>query len=695
MLKPYVGRRIGSTVGTFALVGTMLLGFHPVYAQSTTNTPTAPAVAWTQQFPTTSPQNRADASMAYDPAIGKFVLFGGYDAVGQFNIPTSFLDGTWVFNGTTWTKLSPATSPSARAGATMAYDPAIGGLVLFGGEGSSGFLNDTWVFNGTTWTQLSLTTNPLPRWGATMAYDAAIGKVVLFGGNRVKYLLDDTWVFNGTTWTQLSPPTSPPARHYATMAYDASIGKVVLFGGANGSQYFGDTWTFNGSTWTQLSLNPSPTARYIGQMAYDSATGNIVHFGGANQFGLLNDTWIFDGTSWTKAAPTLSPPPTVEASMAGDPATGQIVLFGGIGNGGFMGDTWTWNGITRPGAPIGVTATGGNAQVALSWTAPSSNGGSAVTGYDVYAGTASGKESQTPVNAAPLPASATSYTATGLTNGTAYFFTVKALNAAGASTASTEATATPVTTPGSPTSLNATGGNAQVALSWTAPSSNGGSPVTGYDVYEGTASGKESQKPLNAVPLPASATSYTATGLTNGTAYFFTVKALNAVGASAASTQASATPAAPPPALTPESVTVDGVNSQVIGNLGYNLVIAIQNGTLTGYVEERTAIEAGATFSGEGTDSSYLSAILDGSGVGQQQHVSAVQQGQFAALYQKLGIIPTWTDNTVSLPQGVTTLLQSGASTLAIENYLVQLGGFSWTAAQAQAAAGFPLQFQA
>ncbi len=596
MLKPYVGRRIGSTVGTFALVGTMLLGFHPVYAQSTTNTPTAPAVAWTQQFPTTSPQNRADASMAYDPAIGKFVLFGGYDAVGQFNIPTSFLDGTWVFNGTTWTKLSPATSPSARAGATMAYDPAIGGLVLFGGEGSSGFLNDTWVFNGTTWTQLSLTTNPLPRWGATMAYDAAIGKVVLFGGNRVKYLLDDTWVFNGTTWTQLSPPTSPPARHYATMAYDASIGKVVLFGGANGSQYFGDTWTFNGSTWTQLSLNPSPTARYIGQMAYDSATGNIVHFGGANQFGLLNDTWIFDGTSWTKAAPTLSPPPTAEASMAGDPATGQIVLFGGIGNGGFMGDTWTWNGITRPGAPIGVTATGGNAQVALSWTAPSSNGGSA---------------------------------------------------------------------------------------------------VTGYDVYEGTASGKESQTPLNAVPLPASATSYTATGLTNGTAYFFTVKALNAVGASAASTQASATPAAPPPALTPESVTVDGVNSQVIGNLGYNLVIAIQNGTLTGYVEERTAIEAGATFSGEGTDSSYLSAILDGSGVGQQQHVSAVQQGQFAALYQKLGIIPTWTDNTVSLPQGVTTLLQSGASTLAIENYLVQLGGFSWTAAQAQAAAGFPLQFQA
>lgn len=154
-------------------------------------------------------------------------------------------------------------------------------------------------------------------------------------------------------------------------------------------------------------------------------------------------------------------------------------------------------------------------------------------------------------------------------------------------------------------------------------------------------------------------------------------------------------PAAPvwtPPTLTPEPVTVGGISGDVIGNWGYNPDIAVDNGTYFGYIEERAAVEAGATFSGEGTNSSYLSAILDGSGAGLQQYVSAVQQGQFAALYQKLGIIPTWINNTVSIPQGVGSLVKDGAPALAIENYLVQMDGFSWAAAQAQAAAGFPIQ---
>jgi hypothetical protein len=120
--------------------------------------------------------------------------------------------------------------------------------------------------------------------------------------------------------------------------------------------------------------------------------------------------------------------------------------------------------------------------------------------------------------------------------------------------------------------------------------------------------------------------------------------------------------------------------------------MAIQSSGFVGYVEDRAAIEAGASFSGEGIDSSYLSAILDGAGVGMGQSVTANQQGQFAALYQKLGIIPVWTDNTVSIPAGVATLRREGASALAIENYLVELDGFSWAAAEAQAAEGFPIQ---
>lgn len=178
----------------------------------------------------------------------------------------------------------------------------------------------------------------------------------------------------------------------------------------------------------------------------------------------------------------------------------------------------------------------------------------------------------------------------------------------------------------------------------------------------------------------------------------FTVQVTDGAGVSATQSlsltvQPAAPPAWTPPVLTPESVTVGTVSTDVIGNLGYNPATAIQRGIYAGYVEERAAIEAGASFSGEGTDSAYLSAILDGSGVGiNDPHVSPEQQGQFAALYQKLGIIPMWTDNAVTLPQGLTALAQVGAPALAMENYLVQLDGYSWTAAASQAAAGFPIK---
>ncbi len=234
--------------------------------------------------------------------------------------------------------------------------------------------------------------------------------------------------------------------------------------------------------------------------------------------------------------------------------------------------------ITVPGAPTLTAATPGNGTVTLAWTAPSSNGGSAVTGYDVYEGTSSGGESSTPVNSSPLSASATSYTVSGLTNGTTYYFTVKALNSVGTSPASNEASATPVTTPGAPRTLTATGGNAQVELSWSAPSSDGGSAVTGYDVYEGTSSGKESPTPVNGSTL-ITATSYTVSGLTNGTTYYFTVKALNSVGSSTASNQASATPVTTPGA--PTGLTATGGNAQV--ELSWSAPSSDGGSAITGY----------------------------------------------------------------------------------------------------------------
>jgi hypothetical protein len=94
--------------------------------------------------------------------------------------------------------------------------------------------------------------------------------------------------------------------------------------------------------------------------------------------------------------------------------------------------------VSAPAAPTGLTATAGNAQVALSWTASSG-----ATSYSIYRGTTAGGESSTAI---ATGISGTSFTNTGLTNGATYYYKVAAVNAGGASPLSGEASATPAAT---------------------------------------------------------------------------------------------------------------------------------------------------------------------------------------------------------------------------------------------------------
>ena len=166
-----------------------------------------------------------------------------------------------------------------------------------------------------------------------------------------------------------------------------------------------------------------------------------------------------------------------------------------------------------PAAPTGLTATAGSTQVSLSWTAATYATSYKVLRNGTQVGTATG----------------TSYTDTGLTNGTTYNWTVVASNATGDSAATGAVSAMPKPpAPAAPTGLVATAGNAQVSLSWTAATY-----ATSYKVLR---NGTQVGTPTG--------TSYTDTGLTNGTAYSYTVVATNMTGDSAASGSASATPAA-------------------------------------------------------------------------------------------------------------------------------------------------------
>ncbi|MBK7791209.1 MAG: fibronectin type III domain-containing protein [Betaproteobacteria bacterium] len=187
---------------------------------------------------------------------------------------------------------------------------------------------------------------------------------------------------------------------------------------------------------------------------------------------------------------------------------------------------------TVPGAPTAVTATRGNGQVTVGFAAPASDGGSAITQYTATSNPGNFTGSCT--------APCTSITVSGLTNGTAYTFTVTATNAVGTGPASAASAAvTPATVPGAPTAVTATRGNGQATVGFTAPASDGGSAITQY-----TATSNPGNFTGNCT---APCTSITVSGLANGTAYTFTVTATNAVGTGPASAASAAvTPATVP-----------------------------------------------------------------------------------------------------------------------------------------------------
>ncbi|GLC87728.1 fibronectin type III domain-containing protein [Lysinibacillus piscis] len=215
---------------------------------------------------------------------------------------------------------------------------------------------------------------------------------------------------------------------------------------------------------------------------------------------------------------------------------------------------------TAPDAPTSVTATAGNGQAVVNFTAPINDGGSPITGYTVKVYTGGVEQVALAKNGTASP-----ITVTGLTNGTAYTFKVIAKNSVGDSTESTASSAVtpiaPATVPDVPTSVTATAGNGQAVVNFTAPTNDGGSPITGYTVKVYTGGVEQVALAKNGTASPI-----TVTGLTNGTAYTFKVIAKNSVGDSTESTASSAvTPIAPmtvPDA--PTNVMAVGGNGQAI-----------------------------------------------------------------------------------------------------------------------------------
>ena len=199
-------------------------------------------------------------------------------------------------------------------------------------------------------------------------------------------------------------------------------------------------------------------------------------------------------------------------------------------------ETWTMGDSTplhktpsvAPGAPTITNITPGNGQLTVAFTPPSSDGGDPITEYQYLIDGVF--ESDFVVTSSPFVVS-------GLTNGTTYTVTLKAINDVDSSPSSAGVSGTPAATaPDAPTITNITPGDGQLTVAFTAPLSDGGDPITEYQyLIDGVF---ESDFVVTSSPFVVS-------GLTNGTTYTVTLKAKNDVDSSPPSTGVTGTPVAP------------------------------------------------------------------------------------------------------------------------------------------------------
>jgi uncharacterized delta-60 repeat protein len=402
----------------------------------------------------------------------------------------------------------------------------------------------------------------------------------------------------GSTWTTVTTLTAPATSYTATNL-------------TNGTPYQFRVIADNGVTGEPAVVSVTPATT-------PGTPSNVV---GANSGASVIVSWIAPvstggspltdytvqysndgGSTWA----TLSrPASTTRSATLTELVTGtsyafRVAAVNAVGESVFSTQSLPVVAKSRPGAPTSVSGTPGASSVFLTWGLPIDTGGYAISNYVIERSADNGA---TWVKVVRSVSTVRSATVSGLTNGTAYVFRVVAVNTAGTGEFSVISDpVTPRTIPAAIRTLTSAAGHTSVVLSWLAPLSDGGSPITDYLIQYSTNSGQTWVPVADGVSTELSAK---INDLTNGTAYLFRVAASTSGGSSPWTNAAPVTPRTVPDA--PASVTATPGISRV--TLTWTTPPSNGGATVTDYVIEFSS-DAGTTWY---TASDPVSAALSGS----------------------------------------------------------------------------------
>jgi titin len=370
----------------------------------------------------------------------------------------------------------------------------------------------------------------------SVAFSAASSSLPLLD---YKYSLD-----GGATWVSGGVTSSPLVINGLT---NGTLYSVEL----RGVNAAGDGDVSLAATGTPSALPGAPTITTI-TPGTDGTSLDVAflsgYTGGSSIIGYQYATSIGAGTNafgaWTDAVGTTSP---ITIAGLSNGTTYSVELRAVNANGDGPGSVYVVGvTLTVPDTPVITSLNPGNSSIQVSYTpyTSSNDGGSAISGIDYSLDGGS-----TWLTAGTL---SDPFTIAALTNGTDYNVVLRADNGVGSSTTSASASATPLTVPGVPTQVLVTGSDASAQISWSAPASDGGSPVLSY-----TASAFTAISGGSAVSTCTSTTmNCVVGGLTNDTTYYFDVSATNSAGAGLSSSpRVSALPVAMPGAPTISALT--------------------------------------------------------------------------------------------------------------------------------------------